>query len=100
MADFAGKAEARQAFSGAQQHAANRFFRDATAKSTNFRATDLDGGQRLEFFSPANTPGYGKRYVQEIDAEGNVVREWKEILGPHGLVETKWVHGGPREVSE
>ncbi len=99
MLEFADKAATRQAFSGAQQQAANRFFRGAMAKSTSFKATDLGGGkQRLEFFSPANTPGYGKRYVQEIDAHGNILSEYKETLGPQGLIETKWVHRGPEAV--
>ena len=84
--------------SGPQQGAANRFFRGATGKSTDFRVTSLGGGrERLEYFSPANNPGYGKRYVQEIDADANVVSEYKETLGPDGLIETKWIHGLPTE---
>lgn len=76
--------------------AANRFFRDATSKSTGFRITDLANRlRRLEFFSPANNPGYGKRYVQEIDEFGRILREYKETIGPNGVIETKWVHGGP-----
>ncbi|NTW38877.1 MAG: hypothetical protein HGA44_03145 [Cellulomonadaceae bacterium] len=47
----------------------------------------------MQFFSPANNPGYGKLYVQEIDAAGRVLREWKDTLGPHGLIERKWVLG-------
>ena len=77
--------------------AANRFFRDATSKSRDFKATEIgDGGYKLEFFSPANNPGYGKQYVQEVDRLGNVIREFKNTLGPDGLIETKWVHGGPQ----
>ena len=53
------------------------------------------GGYRLQFFSPANNPGYGKLYVQEIDSAGNVISEFKNTMGPDGLIETKWVHGGP-----
>lgn len=45
--------------------------------------------------SSAHNPGYGKLYVQEIDAAGNVIEEFKNTLGPNGLIETKWVHGGP-----
>lgn len=78
--------------------AANRFFRGATPKSTNFGITSLaDGVRRLEFFSPANNPGYGKRYVQEIDRLGRIVREYKETLGPDGVREVKWIHGEPRQ---
>jgi RHS repeat-associated protein len=92
---FEGKAAAREALDGAQGTAANRFFRDATAKSRDFEAQLLpDGGYQLRFFSPANNPGYGKLYVQEIDAQGVVVREFKDTMGPDGLIERKWVSGG------
>lgn len=93
---FANRQAAREAFSGAQQRAANRFFKGATPKSKDFMATELaDGGKRLEFFSTANTPGYGKRYVQEIGSQGEVIREFKQTIGPSGVIETKWIHGGP-----
>lgn len=93
---YATKADARQAFSGKQQEAANRFFKDATSKSQDFKTTPLEnGGQRLEFFSPARNPGYGKRYVQEIDANGTALREYKDTIGPNGLIERKWLKGGP-----
>lgn len=92
----ASKAKARSAFEGDLGTAANRFFRGATSKSTNFQATELaGGGQRFEFFSPANNPGYGKLYVQEVDAQGNVVQEYKDALGSEGLIERKFVHRGP-----
>jgi hypothetical protein len=94
--DYPDKASARQALDGDSRVAANRFFRDATSKSEGFRVTETgDGGHRLQFFSPANNPGYGKLYVQEIDADGQVVREYKDTLGPDGLIERKWIHGGP-----
>lgn len=93
---FASKAAARKAFSGDLQKAANRFFRDATSKSENFKALDISGGgKQLEFFTPAKNAGYGKRYVQEIDNLGNIVKEFKETIGPKGIIETKWIHGGP-----
>ena len=93
---LADKAAARKALSGDLNVAANRFFRDATSKSTNFQMTALEnGGYRFQFFSPANNPGYGKLYVQEVDQAGRVVREYKNTLGPNGLIETKWVHGKP-----
>jgi hypothetical protein len=94
--EFDSKQTARESFEGEIRSAANRFFRGATSKSQDFRATELEhGGYRFEFFSPANNPGYGKLYVQEIDRSGAVVREFKNTMGPHGLIETKWVHGGP-----
>jgi len=93
---YPDKAAARGALSGRAGSAANRFFRDATGKNTGFAITALDAGiYRLEFFSPARNPGYGKRYVEEIGPDGEVIREFKETLGPSGLIETKWVHGGP-----
>ena len=94
--DYAGKAAAREAFDGDLRAAANRFFRDATAKSEQFRTSQLEGGgHRLQFFSPANNPGYGKLYVQDVDEAGRVLREYKDTLGPDGLIERKWVYGGP-----
>jgi hypothetical protein len=93
---FATREAARRGFSGLLGAAANRFFRGATSKSINFEATCLENGVwRFEYFSPANNPGYGKRYIQEVDAAGTVLREWKETWGPDGLIEVKWVHGGP-----
>lgn len=93
---YTDKAAARQAFGGELRLAANRFFRDATAKSEQFQTSDLEGGgHRLQFFSPANNPGYGKLYVQDIDGAGLRIRECKDTLGPEGLIERKWVYGGP-----
>lgn len=96
MIEFDSKAAAREGFEGDVRSSADRFFRGATSKSQDFKATELgNGGYRLEFFSSANNPGYGKLYVQEIDQAGAVVREFKNTMGPDGLIETKWVHGGP-----
>ena len=93
---FAGKTSARQAFSGEMRAAANRFFRGATTKSTDFKALDIaNGGKRLEYFSRARNAGYGKRYVQEIDNTGRIIREFKETIGPSGIRDIKWIHGGP-----
>ena len=94
--EYPDRAAARQALSGAQRQAANRFFKGATGKSVNFRSTELpNGGQRLEFFSPADNPGYGKLYVQEVDADGVTNRRYKDTMGPEGLIERKWIVGGP-----
>ena len=96
MLRFGSRSAAREGLTGDAGVAANRFFRDATSKSVDFQAQPLaGGGYRLQFFSPANNPGYGKLYVQEIDAAGNVISEFKNTPGPDGLIETKWVHGGP-----
>jgi len=93
---LANRAAARAALSelGDVGAAANRFFRGATAKSTDFRISELSAGlRRLEFFSPANNAGYGKRYVQEVDAFGRVVREYKETISPSGVIDVKWIRG-------
>lgn len=93
---YSDKAAARQAFDGELRVMANRFFRDATSKSEGFKTSDLPGGgHRLQFFSPANNPGYGKLYIQELDVSGKVVKEYKDTLGPDGLIERKWINGGP-----
>lgn len=90
------RVSARQALAGELREAANRFFRGATGKCVDFQVVDLeDDTYRFEFFAPARTAGYGKRYVQEIDTSGRVLREYKETLGPTGVLEIKWVHGGP-----
>jgi hypothetical protein len=96
VVSYADKVAARQAFEGDLRVTANRFFRDATSKSEGFKTSDLPGGgHRLQFFSPANNPGYGKLYVQELDASGAAIREYKDTLGPDGLIERKWIRGGP-----
>ena len=69
---------------------------DAAKNARDFRITDLaGGGRRFEFFSPARNTGYGKLYVQEVDGTGAIIREFKNTLGRDGLIETKWLHGGP-----
>jgi hypothetical protein len=94
--EFPDKSAARGALPGPLGAAANRFFRDATGKSAQFKVTDLEDGRfRFEFFSAARNPGYGKRYVQVVGPTGEIISEYKETLGPEGLIETKWVHGGP-----
>lgn len=94
--EFADKTAARKAFSGDIGIVVNRFFSKATGKSKNFKVTELHGkGKRLEFFSPAENAGYGKRYVQEIDSKGNIMKHYKETIGPKGLIETKWLQGRP-----
>jgi hypothetical protein len=93
---FADKASARTGLPAPMRPMSNRFFRGATAKSQDFKITQLvGGGHRMEFFTPAENAGYGKLYVQTIDVRGLVVSEYKDTLGPDGLIERKWVRGGP-----
>lgn len=90
---FGSKAEARGAFSGDVGKAAKDFFGGATSKSVNFQATSLkDGNTQFQFFSPANNPGFGKLYVQVVDKAGKVVSEYKDTMGPKGLIERKILH--------
>ena len=102
MSSYADRTAARQALSGDLGAAANKFFKGASGPkaktpSTNFASTKLPGGaQRLEFYTPARNSGYGKRYVQELDSAGNKLRHYKETFGPEGLIETKWLVGGPK----
>jgi hypothetical protein len=51
------------------------------------------GQYQMQFFSSANNPGYGKLYVQIINDSGDVVSEYKDTLGPTGLIERKWITG-------
>jgi len=44
---------------------------------------------------PAKNAGYGKLYVQEIDSDGEVMRDFKDGIGPDGFYQRKWIAGGP-----
>ena len=89
---FANRAEARAGFPENLRAAANKFFKQATTKCEDFAAEPLPGGgYRMRFFAPANNPGYGKLYVQEIDSSGTVISDYKDTVGPQGLIERKWV---------
>ena len=94
---FADRAAARRALPGKLGAACNRFFRGATSKCQDFRISPLpNGGYRMQFFAPARNAGYGKLYVQEIDAEGVMIKEYKDTIGPTGLIERKWTHEPPQ----
>lgn len=94
---FADKAAAREGVKGPIRASARKFFGDATSKCRDFRVSRLvDGSSRLEFFAPANNVGYGKLYVQTVDSSGVVIAEYKDTIGPFGLIERKWIRGGPR----
>jgi RHS repeat-associated protein len=93
---YLARDEARHALSGELGASANQFFRGATSKSRDFRISETEGGgKRFEFFSPARTEGHGKRYVQDVDSKGKVVQEFKDTVGPSGLLDRTWIHGGP-----
>lgn len=64
----------------------------------DYGASDLPGGgKRLEFTDAADSAGYKKAYIQEIDAQGNVVRHWSEVVGPgNKLGKVVWYQGGPK----
>ncbi|CAL7961104.1 hypothetical protein MIDIC_240071 [Alphaproteobacteria bacterium] len=93
--EFLDKKDAKEAYIELNSaESVSKFFSGATSKSKNFKVIEFkDGSKRLEFFSPANTPGYGKRYIQEIDANGNLIKEFKETIGPDGnVLNTKLLH--------
>lgn len=90
--NFGSRAAAREGLPGDLAAVGNRFFRGATSKSQDFQAIGLPGGgYRLQFFSPANNPGYGKVYVQQIDSGGNIISRYKDTIGPDGFIERKFV---------
>jgi hypothetical protein len=95
---FETKETARKALDGPQGVAANRFFRDAGTNKTpaqDFMIADIaDGGKRFEFTVPSRNPGYRKIFVQEVDVNGSILKEYKDTMGPKGLFERKWNHGG------
>lgn len=77
---------------GADQSAANKFFKDAAKNGEKFRIIPLQQDmKRFEFFSPARNEGYGKLYVQEVHSTGVVFRDYKDTVGPNGLIDRKWV---------
>jgi hypothetical protein len=89
------KAEARSALIGDAGSQANKFFKGATSKSIEFKIAPAreNGGYRLSFYSPANNPGYGKLYVQEISANGDVESWYKDTLHGDQVIERKYIPG-------
>ena len=51
-----------------------------------------DGSTQLEHFAPANNAGYGKLFVQFVDKDGQRVAQYRDTLGPNGLIERKWMY--------
>ncbi len=93
---FLSRQEARKGFTGGLRTSANQFYRHAKDKGQHFRTEKLpDGNYRFEFFHAANNPGYGKRYIKVVDPTGTTLKSYKETIGPKGLLETKWLVGGP-----
>lgn len=76
------------------RHAANQFSKRAAKNGEEFRIIPLQQDmKRFEFFSPARNEGYGKFYVQEVSSTGAILSEYKDTVGPNGLIERKWVKG-------
>ncbi|MEW6776848.1 MAG: putative Ig domain-containing protein [Bdellovibrionota bacterium] len=87
---------AREALKGGAGKAASKFFKGATKKSVDFEIVELSNKTfQFSFISPADTPGYMKKYIQQVDEFGNILAEFKDTLGPNGLIQRKWLHGGP-----
>ena len=93
---FPDRQAARDGLPGELRAISNKFFKRATSKSQDFKITPVPGGgYRLEFFSPAENPGYGKVYVLTTDSTGRTISRYKDTLGPDGLIERKSLPGGP-----
>lgn len=65
---------------------ANKFFTGATGKSNQFNIVKTNTGYKFNFFSPANTPGYGKSYNLETDLVGKITERVRYTLGPNGEI--------------
>jgi hypothetical protein len=52
---------------------------------------------QLQYFSPANNAGYGKLYVQVLDRDGSVVENYRDTVGPDGVINRKWQDDGSND---
>ena len=72
---------------------ANKFFK-AKGKSRDFKIIEyVDGTYRFEYWDPANTPGWRKYYIQEIDSNGALTLEYADTVAPGGLHQRKIKRG-------
>lgn len=70
----------------------DRFFRGATGKSFDFKITRLSDTYEFSFKSSADTPGYTKEYVQEVDPwSGSVIDEYKATYLESEALEIKYI---------
>jgi len=49
----------------------------SSGKSEQFRIVRYADDYEFSFFSPANNPGYGKRYIQDVNLDGQIVNHYK-----------------------
>ena len=74
----------------------NKFFKGSKAITKDFRVTKLENNNlELSFFDPAQTPGYGKKYILEVDQYGNKVSHYRQTIDPSGrILNTKLTGNG------
>ncbi len=70
---------------------AKTFFQGATGKSDQFHVFKTDKGFKFEFFSKAKNQGYGKNYIQDVDDYGKKINEYKETIGPSGVIDREYL---------
>jgi hypothetical protein len=94
---FNSRSAARSAFMEGSdlRTAANRFFKGATGKSEQFRIVRYGDDYEFSFFSPANNPGYGKRYIEDVNPDCTRVNSYKVTEFQSEALEIKWIerHG-------
>jgi hypothetical protein len=97
---------ARRFGQGKTRMEANRFYKSARGPdhdlpAEEFRAVEYPNGYvRLTYREPANNTGYGKLYVRELNAKGDVMRSYKVSVrqnegGEWQPGQVKWERGGP-----
>ena len=65
----------------------NKFFKDATGKCRDYTIENLaNGNKQMSFFAPANSKGYGKKYIMELDKSGNKISDYKQTIDPKGNI--------------
>ncbi|MGI4852322.1 MAG: hypothetical protein ACRYGR_10330 [Janthinobacterium lividum] len=91
--NFATKNEARYYFQNSNPSLhknVKEFFEGASGKCQDFKITPLnDNRYKLEFFAPANNPGFGKRYIKVLDNNGKKISYKAYTIGLKGLIQMK-----------
>jgi hypothetical protein len=85
---FADKTSARNFLQDSVYHTeGNKFFKGAKPISKDLKIAKLDSGNiEMSFFDPADTPGYGKKYILELDKYGNKISHYRQTIDPSGKV--------------
>jgi hypothetical protein len=65
----------------------NRFLKGAKPHSENIQIQKLgNGNMEISFFDPAQTQGYGKKYILELDKQGNNIAKYRQTIDPSGEI--------------